>query len=117
MSEKITALTIMETMKKWVEDKHPISPSQWLDASAKLNILRGDLDDFYFELESELANKKKDVLSSQDISVAKVDVIIKAENQYLEMRKLGGVIGRLEEFIKIAKKQASLKNEEWINSH
>jgi hypothetical protein len=54
----ITAITIIDTMKKWVEEKRPISPSTYLDAGLKLNILRGDLDDHYFELESELAKQK-----------------------------------------------------------
>ena len=114
--QKITAYTIIEVIKKWVEEKQAISPSQWLDASAKLNILRGDLDDEFFTLESSMANKKSDLLNSEDMTVAKADTIIKADVEYLEMRKIGGVLKRLEEFIRIAKKQASLKENEWNSS-
>lgn len=109
----ITVYSIIETMEKWVREKHPISAGQWLDASAKVNVLRGELDDKYFELESEIAGMRKSILSNSDTSVAKAEAIIKAEPIYLEMRKLGGTIKRVEEFIKIAKKQATLKDNEW----
>lgn len=109
----INAYTIIDTMEKWVRERHPITPSQWLDASAKLNVLRGELDDKYFELESQIASMKKDLLKENSMSVAKADTIIKAEPLHLEMRKLGGSIKRIEEFIKIAKKQSTLKDIEY----
>ena len=114
---EINAYTIIETMEKWVREKHPISPAQWLDASAKLNVLRGELDDKYFELEYHLATMKKELLSIDNKSVAKAESIIKAEPLYLEMRKLGGFIKRIEEFIKISKKQSSLKENEWTHTN
>lgn len=112
----INADTILDTMKKWVEEKHSISPATWLDASAKLNILRGDYDDKYFDLESLLAKEKATLLSDNEMTSAKAESIIKAKDEYKEMRKLGAKIKMLEEFIKIAKKQSSLKETEWINS-
>jgi len=112
----ITAIHIIETMKKYVEEKHPISPALWLDASLKINILRSDFDDKYFELESELAILKSDLLSEPDMSVAKADTIIKANLKYLEMRKIGGKIKQIEEMIRIAKKYSSLKDEEYRTS-
>jgi len=112
----ITALTIIETMKKWVEEKHPISPATFLNAGLKLNILRGDLDDHYFELESELAKQKATLLGRDEMTVAKADAIIKAEDKYKEMRKAQAQIKQVEEFIRLAKKYSSLKEEEFINS-
>lgn len=112
----INADTILDTMKKWVEEKHSISPATWLDASAKLNILRGDYDDKYYDLESFLAKEKATLLSNEDMTSAKAESIIKAKDEYKEMRKLGAKIKMLEEFIRIAKSQAKLKNEEYINS-
>ena len=113
----ITALTIIETMKKWVEDKTPISPSLWLDASLKLNVLRGDLDNAYFELESILAKQKADYLTADNMTNAKAESLIKATDTYKEMRKVQAQIKQLEEFIKISKHQARLKNEEYMQSH
>ena len=112
----VNAETIIDTMKKWVEEKHPISPATWLDASAKLNILRGDLDDQYFELESFLAQEKAELLSKEEMTSAKADSLIKAKEEYKKMRKLGAKIKQLEEFIRIAKKQSTLKETEWINN-
>jgi hypothetical protein len=102
-------------MKKWVEEKHPISPSMWLDACAKINLLRGDLDDHFFEIESELAKDKAKLLE-QDMTNVKAEAIIKATDKHLEMRKLSGLLKRIEEMIKIGKKQSFLKENEWINS-
>lgn len=112
----INADTILDTMKKWVEEKHPISPAQWLDAGAKLNILRGDYDDLYFDLESLLAKEKAQLLSSQEMTSSKAESIIKAKDEYKDMRKLGAKIKMIEEFIRISKKQATLKETEWINN-
>lgn len=112
----ITAIHIIDTMKKWVEEKHPISPATWLDASLKINILRGEFDDRYFELESELAIEKSTLLSQPEMTVAKADSIIKSDPRYLEMRKLGGQIKRVEEMVRIAKKYSSLKDEEYRTS-
>jgi hypothetical protein len=112
----ITALTIIETMKKWVEEKHPISPATWLDAGLKMNVLRGDLDDRLFELESELAKQKADLLGRDEMTVAKAESIIKAEDKYREMRKAQAQIKQVEEFIRLAKKFSSLKEEEYIHS-
>jgi hypothetical protein len=111
----INALTIIETMKKWVSEKQPISPSQWLDASLKINILRGDFDDRYFELEHKLAKIKSNLVTEENMTVAKADTMIKATSDYLEMRKLGGTIKMIEEMIKISKKQSTLKENEWVS--
>jgi len=108
----ITAIHIIDTMKKWVEEKHPISPATWLDASLKINVLRSDFDDRYFELESELAQMKAKLLE-EEMTSAKADALIKAEPKYLEMRKLGGQIKMIEEMIRISKKYSSLKDEEY----
>lgn len=110
----ITAITIIDTMTKWVEEKHPISPAQWLDACAKINLLRSELDDKLFELENEIAKEKVKLLE-QDMTVAKAESIIKATDKYLEMRKLNGLLKRIEEMIKIGKKQSTLKENEWIS--
>ncbi len=111
---KINAYTIINTMKKYVEEKHPISPSMWLDACAKINILREDLDDHFFELEYELAKDKVKLLE-QDMTNAKAESVIKATEKYIEMRKLQGLLKRIEEMIKIGKKQSTLKENEWID--
>lgn len=112
----ITALTIIETMKKWVENKEPIAPSKWLEASAKLTVLRGDIDDIYFELESELAKEKARLLSMDNMTVAKADTIIRADDRFKEMRKWGGKIKQIEEMIRISKKYSTLKDNEYMHS-
>ena len=107
---------IINTMKDWVENKQPISPHLWLDASAKLNILRGDLDDSYYTLEHDLAVEKAALMSDPEMTAAKSDIFIRARKEFKECRQLGAKIKQVEEFIRIAKKMASLKEEEFIHS-
>jgi len=49
-NEKVTLDSILKQLETWVEQKHPISKQVWLDAAAKLNMLRTDLDDEIAEL-------------------------------------------------------------------
>lgn len=114
--EKVSVKLIIDTMAKWVEERRPISPSQWLDAGLKLNLLRGELDDMLYTLEHNLSVEKADLMTAQDMTVAKVEVLIKAKPEYKEMRILQAKIKQLEEFVRLAKKRASLKEEEYINS-
>lgn len=111
----ITALTIIETMKKWVEEKHPIPAEMWLDASFKLNLLRGDVDDKFIDLEFQLAQEKRQLLLDPDMTSAKADALIRADGRFKEMRKAQAQIKQIEELIRITKKMSSLKNEEMIN--
>jgi len=114
--ETVTAISILNTMKGWVENKEPITADRWLEAAAKMNVLRGELDDNLFRIEHDLAVAKANLLASGDMTSAKADAVIKADDRYLMMRKANAQIKQLEEFIRIAKKQASLKNEEFIQN-
>lgn len=102
-------------MTEWVENKHPISPATWVDGAAKLNVLRSPLDDKLYELEHTLAVRKADLMMAEDVTNAKAETIIKASEEYKEMRKLSAKIKQLEEFIRIAKKQATLRDNEYMS--
>ena len=113
---KVSATLILDTMKSWIEERQPISPHQWLDASAKLNILRGDIDAELYEIEHYLAVKKADMMVEENMTHARAETFIKAQPEYKELRLKQSKIKQIEEFIRIAKKQASLVNEEYKNS-
>lgn len=108
----VTTETILKAMKAWVTNKEIQSPSTWLDGALKLNILIGDEHEKLFELESQVAKEKFARLQAQNCSVAKINVEIESLPIYKEYRLQKAKIDQINEFIKIAKKQATLKSEE-----
>lgn len=110
--ERVNTDIIIGTMKSWVEERQPISPSKWIDASAKLNIFLGDENNKLYDLEHILANKKFDLLMDPDMKVNKANAIIEATEEYRDYRKQNAKIKQIQEFIRIAKKQATLASEE-----
>lgn len=109
-----TPETIISDIRRWVENRESISPHQWLDASARLNVLRSIWDDEYFTLEHNLSVDRANLMSSTEMTSAKAEIFMKSRPEYLLMRKMGAKIKQLEEFVRIAKKMASLKEEEFI---
>lgn len=109
----VTTDIIISTMKQWVEDKHPISPTKWIEASAKLNLLIGDENDKLYELESKIAKERAELLSQDKMTVAKANVLIEATDDYKEYRKQNARIKQIQEFVRISKKQATLSDTEF----
>lgn len=112
MSDKVTVDTILGTLKGWVETHTPVTPALWLDASAKLLILMGDESDILYDLESKVAQMKAQMLSDERMTVAKANVTVEASEEYNQYRKQYAKVKRIEEFVKIAKKQATLRDSE-----
>lgn len=111
MPEKITTQTIIETMKVWVENKQVIPPSKWIDAALKLNVLMGDDIDQLCELESEVARAK--VMEIENgAKISEANVRTQAGDLYKQYRKKQAYVKGIEEFIRIAKKQATLRDNE-----
>lgn len=111
--EKITPELIINQMAEWVEQKKTIPPSLYLESSAKLNILRGDIDDKIYTLEHNLNVERAEILKDPEMTSARAEAIIKAKPEYMEMRKLTAKAKQIEEHIRIAKKMASLKDLEF----
>lgn len=113
----ITTDTIVNTLKQSVENKLTVPPSWWIDAAQKLNVLLGDEHDKLFNLEYRVANMKVAILEEDEKrNVSAADVKVKASEEYKELRKQKAKVDRIEEFIRIAKIQARLKDNE-LNSY
>lgn len=114
MTEKVTTDTILDTMKEWVETKTPVAPSTWVDAALKLNVLMDEETDLLFDLESVVAKNKAYEMDNDEYSktAAHADTIVRASKEYKEYRKQQARVKRIEEFIRIAKKQATLRDNE-----
>lgn len=115
MSEQqiITVDFIIDTLKEYVETKQPVSPQVWVEAAQKLNVLLGDEHDKMFDLQQKVAQLKVDYLNDDEKrNVSKAKMLVEASEDYKELCKLKAKVGRIEEFIRIAKIQARLKDGE-----
>jgi tRNA G10 N-methylase Trm11 len=112
MTELITTSLILDTLKGWVEGKHPIDAHKWVDAAQKLNVLIGDEHDKLFDLQQKVAQMKVNYLTEGNTSAAAKSKV-EATDLYREMRKQGARIEQIEEMIRIAKLQARLKDNEY----
>lgn len=110
----ITIDTILNQIKKWVQDKTPIAPNIWIDASAKLNILISEEHDKLFDLQQVIAKMKVAWIADGD-TVAKAKSKVEAEDLYRDMCKQRAKIEMIEEMIRISKLQARMKNDEVRN--
>ena len=110
--EIVTTDLILEAMKGYVTSKQQIPPSLWLDAASKLVVLIGDENDKLFELQQKVAETRKRGIEAGD-SVAKSKVMVEAMDCHKEMRKQEAKIEQIWEFVRIAKKRASLTETEF----
>jgi len=105
---KVTADTILGFLKEAVESKRMLNNEIWLDAAFKLNLLLGDEHALLEELRSEVAKKKLEIMKSQEKrNVAAAEMEIQATDEYRFSKLQEHKVDRIEEFIKIAKKNAS----------
>src|SRR3990167_8400392 len=84
--ELINADLILEWMKEQVEQKTQLSPSLYVDASAKLAVLIGDENNKLFILDHKLNQEKYKFMMTNETSVAKAELYMKTLDEYLEFR-------------------------------
>ena len=110
--EEVTTDTIVQWLSDSVKNKVQVSPHLILDAAQKLTILIGDEYVKLYELESSLAKMKAAWIAEGDTSAA-AKAKVEAEDLWLEMKKQKGKVKQIEEYVRIAKKRATLKDNEW----
>lgn len=107
MNDKITADTILEAMKLYVEEKRILSPDIWIDSAHKLTTLLGDEEIKLYELQQIVAKIKLGFLeNSNSVSAAKLKT--DATDQYKEYKIQQAKINQIEEYIRVAKLRAKL---------
>lgn len=110
MNER-SLISVLEWFQGAVKDKNPIAPSLWVDAGMQMNVLRAEYDDKLIDMESTLA-KRKAALLEGDMTAAKADILIRATDEYKDIRKLSALLKRVDEFIKLSKKRAQMASDE-----
>lgn len=110
-----TVDSIMGYIHDQIQQKQIVGVEDYIKAAVMLNALIGDETDKLFLIEQKLATMRMELLKGSNISVAHAKVIVEASDDYREARTLKAKIDRVNEHIRIAKIQAKLKNEEFIN--
>ena len=112
-NEIVTVDTILNYLQEKIEQKEPIAPTVYVEAAQKLNVLLSDEHDLLFSMQQGIAKKKVELLSREaKRNVSAVKLMIEATDEYLAMRMQEAKIGRIEEFIRIAKIQARVRETE-----
>ena len=107
--EKVSSDLILGYLKELVESKKPIPREIWLDAAFKLNLLRIDEGQLYTKMRQEVARKKLEIFKTQEKrNVSAADLEIETTDEYRFMRDQEDKLGVIEEFVRIAKKNADL---------
>ena len=104
---------ILTFLEKAAEQKIPLPPHRWVDAALSLNALIGNLHDDFSLKEQDLAKMRVSLADTTDLTSAKINDRVEATDTYREMRRLKFKIAQIEEFIRLAKTQARLKDNEF----
>jgi hypothetical protein len=105
---KVNTDTILDFLKQAVEAKHPIAPDVWGDAGFKLNLLLGDEHIDLENYRALVASEKLAIYKAQDKkNVAAAEMEIEASENYRQLKLQEHRVARIEEFIKLAKKNMS----------
>jgi len=110
--ELITTETILGFLKDSIENKKAISPSLYVDAAQKLVVLLSDEHATLFDLQQKVAQMRTDLME-QGSTAAKARILVEATDEYKEFQLQKAKIERIEEFIRISKIQARLKDNEY----
>jgi hypothetical protein len=108
MTDIVTTDTILGFLKDAVQSKRALNPDLWLDAAFKLNLLLADEHIALEDLRLAIAKTKLAILERQEKrNVSAADLEIEASEDYRTYKLQEHKVGRIEEFIKIAKKNAT----------
>jgi uncharacterized protein YgfB (UPF0149 family) len=109
----VTTDTIITWLNEQVTNKFPISPTTFLDAAVKLNLLLADEQAHLFELEQKVAQLRIDFLNEDDKrNVSKAKLLVEASEEFKDSKNQKAKIDRIIEFIRLAKVQSKLTMEE-----
>lgn len=103
--------TIMSWLTNTVQEKKPISPQQFVEASAYLVILMGEEHAKLYDMEQKVAQIKLKYIEL-DKSVAEAKVRVETTEEYKEMKKQQAFIEQISEMVRLAKLLGRMKQDE-----
>ena len=109
METKRTTKGIIAVLKEIVENREKLNPEAWVDGALALNLLVGDEHEKMVELQQKVAQMELEALQNSN-SVAAAKLKVKSTDEYKEMRRQELLIKQVEEYIRIAKLQARIRD-------
>jgi len=101
---------IMENMENRVINNEPISPASWVESALRINTLLSDKDNEIACYEAEMANEEAKLVEA-DETASKAKILKIRAIDYKKYLKLKGELKRINEYILLAKKRATIN--EW----
>lgn len=108
--EPVTVDEIMAQMKDWVENRKTIGPDVWLTVASKINVLQQDEEDKKIEYEVNYNIRVKSLMEG-GASHAGAQVSARTTEEYKQFKKQEARCRIITEFVKIAKKRATVDSE------
>ena len=103
---------ILQWFKDSIDGNEIIQPSYWVEAALKLLVLMGSESDKLYAMQQEVAQIRAEMLGESDATVSGVKIKVEATDRYRMCRQQEALLGRIEEFIRLAKLQARLRQSE-----
>ncbi|NCD07201.1 MAG: hypothetical protein EOL97_13890 [Spirochaetia bacterium] len=101
---------IMDTMATRVLNDEPISPASWVESALRVNALKGELDNELIAYELLIADSVAKMIE-EGKSGTIADKLCKRGETYKKYLELKAELKRIEEFIRLAKRRATIQ--EW----
>ena len=103
---------IIDRIQSWVSSGVPVAPGVWIDEAMKLLNFVGETGDRLAELESQVAIEKWNYRAQHKCSDAEAESYKRTLDVFKEMKKTEGTMKLLDEYIRLAKKRATLASDE-----
>lgn len=116
MTEHIDELRTIDSILDWFErsvsEHQNIPPAYWIQAAQQLVSLMGNEMDTLYLMQQNIAKAKVEILSESDGNVSATRLKVEATDEFRQMRQQEGKLKRVEEFIRLAKLQSRMRNDE-----
>ena len=103
---------ILDRLQEWARAGIPVAPGMWVDEAMKLLAFVGSENDKLADLRTKVALAKWDYKFSHKTSDADAESYKKTLDIYNEMEKQDALVKLLDEYIRTAKKRATLASDE-----
>lgn len=109
--QNVTADTILDWLKKQVEERQVIDAHTWVNAAQKLNILLEDETDELFTLGQQVKSIQLEKSKEVNESVSSSKLYAETTSEYVQYKKQEAKVERIQEAIRLAKLQSRQASE------
>lgn len=106
-----TCETIIDSFTQRIGNREAIAPEEWMQAALFMNVLQLDEKAKLFELEQTYTSKIIERTAVGD-SHALAEKLAKTSEEWLRFKKQEAFCKQIEEFIRLAKKHATINHEQ-----